>query len=186
MLTPSVSERLARLFDNEVAAWTFPASIAELAEPRFTGEELYQRAKSFVEALNRKSLLIRADGHVAPRQLRFSGMSFVPDLEIVEFETRHLAVEVKFIREVDPSGSITKAMGQVLLYKSLGFKQAHALIVDTRLSSDALELQHDVEKLLLPDGIACSVFVRNATGTLCTIRNTPSATDSKAHGMTTT
>jgi hypothetical protein len=169
----SVSERLARLFDNEVVAWTFPASIAELAEPRFTGDHLYERAKSFVETLNRKSLLIRADGHVAPWQLRFSGMSFVPDLEIVEFERRHLAVEVKFIREVDPSGSITKAMGQVLLYKSLGFEQAHALIVDTRLSSNALELQRDVEKLLLPDGITCSVFVRNAIGTFCAVQKTP-------------
>lgn len=59
---------------------------------------------------------------------------FYPDVEISEYSQRLLAVEVKFIRDGDPSGAISKAIGQTSIYAENGFRYAHAVLIECRES----------------------------------------------------
>jgi hypothetical protein len=75
---------------------------------------------------------VRYDGHLAARPLIQHGMTFLPDAQITLHSQKILAVEVKIIRDVDPSGSLSKAIGQTIMYKSLGFESSIGLIFDMR------------------------------------------------------
>jgi len=78
------------------------------------------------------ALFLRGDGGVSPRPVPGFGTFFYPDLEISEFHSRYLAVEVKFIRDSDPSGSISKALGQALIYRAAGIPLVYVILIDCR------------------------------------------------------
>ena len=48
-----------------------------------------------------------------------------------------LSIEVKILRDSDPSGSLSKAVGQTYLYRALGFEMSLGLIFDGRTKNFA-------------------------------------------------
>lgn len=166
MVPKSRSGRLFELFVNEFKSWTFEADAIGGGETQFTGEQIYPRLKKFVDSLNHRSLTLRADKNRPPASLSLHGLMFLPDVEITEFAEKHLAIEVKFLRDTDPSGSLAKAIGQGLLYKSLGFAYSHVLVVDCRKSGS----QHWSGDLPLagkmPSGMSMGVYARTTSSRL--------------------
>jgi len=84
------------------------------------------------QTLMLNQLIVRYDGHLAARPLIKFGMTFLPDAQVTLNMQKIMAIEVKIIRELDPSGSLSKALGQTLMYKALGFECALGLIFDLR------------------------------------------------------
>jgi len=88
-------------------------------------------SKTLLE-IGEKRLILSSDGENAPRQIIKYGMSFSPDLDITYLEQRCIAFEIKLLRDADASGSISKAIGQAIMYKELGYQNSLCLIIDCR------------------------------------------------------
>jgi hypothetical protein len=123
---------------------TFEVKEKGQQERELTTNQVGPCLKNFAESLMIKQLIVRYDGHLAARPLIQHGMKFLPDAQITIHSQRILAVEVKIIREVDPSGSLSKAIGQTLMYKALGFENSLGLIFDMRT-----EKHHSLAETLL-------------------------------------
>lgn len=87
---------------------------------------------TWLAGLRKPSLFLRGDGGVPPRPVPGYGSFFYPDIEIGAFAHRYLAAEVKFIRDSDASGSISKALGQALVYRAAGISVVFVILVDCR------------------------------------------------------
>jgi hypothetical protein len=57
-------------------------------------------------------------------------MTFLPDAQASLGAQKILAIEVKILRDGDPSGSLSKAIGQTFMYRALGFEMSLGLIFD--------------------------------------------------------
>lgn len=103
-------------------------------ERELTTNQVGPAIKSFTQNLLTNQLIVRYDGHLPARPLMKYGMTFLPDAQVTLHTQKLLAVEVKIIREIDPSGSLSKAIGQTQMYRALGFESAIGLIFDLRKS----------------------------------------------------
>jgi hypothetical protein len=90
------------------------------------------KLKEFVETLLIPQIVLRYDGATPVRPLLKHGMTFLPDGHLNLGHQKVCAVEVKFLRDADPSGSLTKAIGQTLMYRALGYEISLGLIFDLR------------------------------------------------------
>jgi hypothetical protein len=97
-------------------------------------------------------------------------MLFFPDIEIAEFAARYVAVEVKILRGAQATGSVTKALGQAVLYRSLGFLSAFVIIVDLRPRSDRAGRSAADWNVLDDAGLSVSWFAGSANGELANLR----------------
>ncbi len=154
----TVADRLDALFRPAIVTWKIPRSKLNLSETEFTGTVLVPRVLEFVKSLRHRSLIVNGDGFSPPSSLVFARMSFVPDIEILEFGHRLLAIEVKMIRENDPTGAFTKSIGQAVVYKSLGFEFAHVLLIDCRNHPTSAWNSKFTGSLNLPNEIGVTVF----------------------------
>ncbi len=128
-------KQLSRLSDHfsrliETSEWRVP--LEGESEPRYTGSVLLPAVMRMIEALDKPGLVVRADGGAPPRPLSLFNVEFYPDLELAYFDNRSLAVEVKYVRSSDPTGSISKALGQALIYRARGFPRVHVVLIDIR------------------------------------------------------
>ena len=94
----------------------------------------------FTHSLVIPQLVVRYDGHKSTRPLVRGDLKFLPDAQIALNHQKLVALEVKLIKEIDPTGAITKAVGQTFMYRSLGFESAIAIIFDLR-KSDGKDLK---------------------------------------------
>ncbi len=101
-------------------------------ERDLTTRQVGPSLKSLTQTLLLNQLVVRYDGHLPARPLIQCGMTFLPDAQITLHSQKVMAVEVKIIREQDPSGSLSKAIGQTLMYRALGFESALGIIFDLR------------------------------------------------------
>jgi hypothetical protein len=104
-------------------------------ERTLTKTEIGPAIQDFVDSLAMPQLIVRYDGHKAVRPLLRHGMTFLPDAQVTLGHQKVAAVEVKILRDTDPSGSLSKAIGQTFMYRSLGFEMSIALIIDARTRS---------------------------------------------------
>lgn len=154
----NIASRLDALFRLELLTWKLPKVHLGLAEPDFTGTVLIPRVLEFVKTLRHNSLVVNGDRFSPTSSLFHAQMSFIPDIEILEFGHRLLAIEVKMIRESDSSGAFTKSLGQALVYKSLGFEFAHVVLLDCRNKPVQAWGSKSTGMLSLPSGIGLTVF----------------------------
>lgn len=133
-LSPEQSRRLSLLFSELIDNCDYDAPVSEELETSYTKRVLYPLVATWLPSLRRPELLVRADGAGnAPRALTVGSAQFHPDLEVVSAAQRLLALEVKLMRpQQNPTGSFTKAIGQAVVYRELGFASSHALIIDCR------------------------------------------------------
>lgn len=120
--------------------FTAPGKVEK--ERDFTGRVIVPEVSKWLQSLRLPWLSLKGDGATQPEPLHFEGMSFIPDLTIKAFEKRYLALEVKFLTDVDAGGSLSKALGQSQIYKSLGFIFSHAIAIDIRKKPNILRLAH--------------------------------------------
>jgi hypothetical protein len=124
--------KLIELSDLWFGSLEFPSVPDDISERVFTAKYLYPRVDEWVRSLATPSLVVRSDGSTPPRRLSLEETTFVPDLEIGEHNATYVAVEVKLLKTTNSSAAITKAIGQAVVYRSLGFESSHVVIVDLR------------------------------------------------------
>lgn len=101
-------------------------------ERSLTKNQIGPALKEFVTKVGIPQIVIRYDGHNPVRPLLRHGMTFLPDAQASLGSQKILAIEVKILRDSDPSGSLSKAIGQTYLYRALGFEMSLGLIFDHR------------------------------------------------------
>lgn len=101
--------------------------------------------KKTLDNIGERRLLLSSDGETKPRQINRFGMTFSPDLDVTFLSQRCISFEVKLLRDSDASGSITKALGQSIIYHELGYSYSLCLIFDcrTRRNSSLVEFALD-------------------------------------------
>ena len=103
-------------------------------ENAYTSRVLYPLVKDWVGTLNKSGLYCRGNGGPAVQPIVVDDLEFYPDIEIVMESQKVLSVEVKFIRDQDSNGSITKGLGQGLLYQLYGYENSFVFFFDLRLA----------------------------------------------------
>jgi hypothetical protein len=131
----------------------WPKILPSQLERSITRNTVAPIIKDHILNIGANTLVVRHDGHLAPRAIIRHGMSFAPDLDISRLNQRCLAIEVKILRPNDASGSLSKAIGQTLAYKALGYEGTIGLILDGRGTSrpglqELIESFGDKDKLI--------------------------------------
>jgi hypothetical protein len=141
--------KLSELFGDRIADLEWRRPTPGESEPTYTGAELLPSVSDLMSNLDTPGLVVRADGGVPTRPVSLFGVEFYPDLEIAYFDARSLAVEVKFIRGADGTGSISKALGQALVYRAGGYPHVHVVLIDCRPKMAAMH----APDMYLPSGV---------------------------------
>lgn len=122
----SVSKHVCDFFRTS----TFDFSKEELDdEVRLTSLKLLPALKVFVDRLGHRSLHVRGDGAQKANPALLGGLFFYPDLAVVEFERKHLALEVKVLRAADQNEALAKALGQTLIYGQCGYATSGTVLI---------------------------------------------------------
>ena len=101
-------------------------------ETAFTQRVILPFVTEWVKTLNVGGLHVRGDGGLNPLKVVWDGISLYPDVSVMQFHDRLVSYEVKFLKPEDPGGSLTKAIGQTLMYEKAGFASSIGVIVDCR------------------------------------------------------
>jgi hypothetical protein len=101
-------------------------------ETAFTQRVILPFVTEWVKTLNVGGLHVRGDGGLNPLKVVWDGISLYPDVTVMQFHDRLVSYEVKFLKPEDPGGSLTKAIGQTLMYEKAGFASSIGVIVDCR------------------------------------------------------
>jgi len=138
------------------SAWVTRLAIsgksAETDEKKFTSEVLLPQLQEFVNSLKKPELYVRGDGGPSVIPLVWNGISFFPDMSIVSSHEKYVAFEVKVLRDSDPGGSLSKAIGQTFLYRKLGYVSSFGIIFDLRVFNTSKKLNFNwSEKILSVD-----------------------------------
>jgi hypothetical protein len=115
-------------------------------ERSLTKSQVGPALQKFVDSLVMPQLIVRYDGQKSVRPLLRHGMTFLPDAQVTLGNQKIVAIEVKILRDGDPSGSLSKAIGQTYLYRALGFEMAIGLLIDAR-SRKHEGLENPLEKI---------------------------------------
>jgi hypothetical protein len=134
MLDSRQLEKLVSIAESWIEEIEVEASSLSLGETAFTGELLLPWLQKKVSSLLKPELYVRGDGGPPVQPLIWEGITFYPDLTVVSAHEKYLAYEVKILRDGDPGGALTKAIGQTALYAELGFRASFGLIFDQRSS----------------------------------------------------
>lgn len=102
-----------------------------LSEKEFTAQYLFPWAQQITKELNKKGLYVRGDGGPSVQAVVWENITFFPDISIDFHANKTVAFEVKVIRDLDPSGSIAKAIGQALVYSIGGYRHSFTLLFST-------------------------------------------------------
>jgi hypothetical protein len=143
------SSQLNKLFNGvtqHFADLESPAIAWGQQERTLTKSWVGPKLKQYVDTLLIPQMVLRYDGSTAVRPLLKYGMTFLPDAHLNLGHQRICAIEVKFLRDSDPSGSLTKAIGQTLMYRTLGYEMSLGLIFDLRKSGNT-DFQNDLDKI---------------------------------------
>lgn len=135
-LSDSQIERLASLVDGWLEELHPLLVSATETEPKFTANVLLPWLRLKVESVNKAGLYVRGDGGPVIKPVVWEGVPFLPDLSIVMGDDKYVAFEVKLLRDQDPGGSLSKAVGQTLLYSKLGYSYSFGLVFDCRTSTN--------------------------------------------------
>lgn len=126
-------------------------------ERGYTGRVLLPWLQQWVRNLNHPGLYVRGDGGPGIAPVTWSGIQLFPDLAIVEGTAKYLAIEVKLITDVDPGGSVTKAVGQTVLYGQLGYLDSIGMIFDARSAANPSTVVSVVQQFDISP--ATSIFI---------------------------
>jgi hypothetical protein len=134
MLNDRQLRNLIRIAEGWVKEIEVESSDLLVGETSFTGDVLLPWLQRKVSGLLKPDLYVRGDGGPPVQPLVWEGITFYPDLAVVSAYEKYLAFEVKILRDGDPGGALTKAIGQTSLYERLGYSATFGLIFDQRSS----------------------------------------------------
>lgn len=158
---PLSHEKRERLFGRlfaELPSVTFnPPDPAENEEV-FTSRVVSPWLKNWVLNLGEPELYVRADGGPETLPLFWSNISLHPDLTISSNQDKYVAFEVKFLRNADPGGSMTKCIGQTYFYHFLDYDSSFGLVFDLRSRANSHEALKFRELIQITDKTQVLIF----------------------------
>lgn len=158
MLTDSQQRKLFEKLTESIKLERFEPPRDSEREPDFTGRVLLPWLTIWVKGLNHPGLYVRGDGGPSVPPITWQGITIFPDLVIVDGPSKYVALEVKVISDVDPGGSLTKAVGQSVLYAKLGYENSIGMIFDIRRSSKPINQVRVVEELEVSTNTSVFIF----------------------------
>jgi hypothetical protein len=105
-------------------------------EPNYTQRVILPLVSEWVKSLNENGLHVRGDGGPNPLPIVWDEISLYPDVKIMNFHDRLVAIEVKFLKQEDAGGSLTKGIGQTVMYEKAGFSTSVGMMIDCRQVED--------------------------------------------------
>jgi hypothetical protein len=160
-LMPLSEEKRERLFSrlfSELHSVSFTSPGPTENEEGFTSRVVSPWLKNWVRDLEEPELYVRADGGPETLPLFWSNISLHPDLTITSNQDRYVAFEVKFLRNADPGGSMTKCIGQTFFYHFLDFDSSFGLVFDLRSRANSLETLKFREIIQITDKTQVLIF----------------------------
>ena len=151
-------ERLFHLVCDAISNAEFNTPDVGEYEEKYTARVLYPWLKSLVSSLNTSGLYVRGDGGPSAEPLYWNKIFLYPDLTVTAFGEKYLCFEIKFLRDEDPGGSLTKAVGQTFMYHEAGFHSSIGLIFDLRNKSIFFQQVIKREKTTLNDTVVFYYF----------------------------
>lgn len=127
-------------------------------EPAYTSRVVLPAVSAWVKSLNENGLHVRGDGGLNPLKIVWDEISLYPDITIMHFHDRLISFEVKFLRNEDPGGSLTKAIGQTYMYEKAGFEASFGIIVDCRALNSSFPSVESANQIELSDRARAYIF----------------------------
>ena len=131
-LSPEKRQKLHDRLFLEIPNLEFQAPYIAESEESFTARVVSPWLKNWVADLKEPELYVRADGGPDTKPIYWSNISLYPDLTVTSGLEKYVAFEVKFLRNEDPGGSMTKCIGQTYFYHFLDFDSSFGLVFDLR------------------------------------------------------
>ena len=163
-LSSSKVETLFRKTLEILETSTFTPPLETEKELAYTQRVILPFISQWIATLNENGLHVRGDGGANPLRLVWDGISLFPDVTVMNFQERLISFEIKFLRNEDPGGSLTKGIGQTLMYEKAGFKASVGIIIDCRKIIGSHNALKYAERLELSERAVAYVFKPLITG----------------------
>lgn len=98
-------------------------------EPNYTARALAPGIQEQVQLLNHSGLVVRSDGVLTPQAVQFDKAQHYPDMAINFHHDRIGAIEVKFFDDSLRGQAYLTAIGQGVMYSSLGYSWSIIVLV---------------------------------------------------------
>lgn len=157
-LSNSQLERLITKTSSFIENTSFLPPLASEKEPAYTSRVLLPAVTEWVKSLNAGGLHVRGDGGANPLRIVWDEISLFPDITIMHFHDRLVSFEVKFLRNDDPGGSLTKALGQTYMYEKAGFTASIGIVIDCRKLTENHSLVSNTQEIQLTENSKAYIF----------------------------
>lgn len=122
--------KLADLVERALLKQSIPAPHEDEREPAFTARTLAPIVVGVVKARDLRDVSCLGDGLGPVPRVYFLGVEQRPDIALVRYDERLIAIEVKYLKQRGKSFSACVGLGQSLLYQRSGFAISMAIFID--------------------------------------------------------
>jgi hypothetical protein len=127
---PRRSAKLADLVERAFLERPISAPLQDEREPTFTARALAPVIVELVKSRDLRDVSCLGDGLGPVPRVYFLGVEQRPDIALIRYEERLIAIEVKYLRPRGKSFAACVGLGQSLLYQRAGFAISMAIFVD--------------------------------------------------------
>lgn len=144
-LSAKALDNLTNLILEALGSATFPLPKLAETEPQYVATNLL----SVVRSVTQRFPLITCDGQGTqqPRPVSYLGLQFFPDITVMRYQEKLLAIEVKYLREPSLQSSVCTAIGQALVYQHAGYARSAVCLVP---ASTSLRMQRILGNRISP------------------------------------
>ena len=114
------------------------APLAGEGEERYVASALVPIARQALV----KGLTLHGEGLQRPAPARYLGYSMYPDLAVMNYGQRVVAVEVKYVNFANAKGDLSTAIGQTVIYARAGYLTSLGVLI----GAHARETEAEIEK----------------------------------------
>jgi hypothetical protein len=94
-----------------------------------------------------QGLTLHGEGLQRPAPARYLGYSMYPDLAVMNYSQRVVAVEVKYVNFANARGDLSTAIGQTVIYARAGYLTALAVLIGVHATGTQSEVEAENSRL---------------------------------------
>src|SRR5262245_17322474 len=160
MLTSADSNRIAKIVLSRISRHSLRLPLQNEREPGFTARVLMPLVDQAVREIDISGLTLHGDGRASAPATVLPSCEFRPDIALLYWRKRVVALEVKFLRLSGRQSSLSAAIGQAVVYRATGYEIVGVILIDLApVSGEAAAIQSMLRELNI---LAC-VFSRSGS-----------------------